>query len=52
MFSEKKIFLKKKRGERFKSTTINKIRGKKIKNLYSKKDIKDYIKQFKLNHQY
>jgi UDP-glucose 4-epimerase len=50
MFSAKKIFLKKKRGERFESTTITKIRGKKIKNLYSKKDIKDYIKQFKLNH--
>lgn len=52
MFSAKKIFLEKKRGERFKSTTITKIRGKKIKNLYSKIDIKDYIKQFKLNHQY
>jgi UDP-glucose 4-epimerase len=52
MFSAKKIFLEKKRGERFKSTTISKIRGKKIKNLYSKRDIKDYINQFKLNHQY
>jgi UDP-glucose 4-epimerase len=52
MFSAKRIFLKKERGERFKSTTITKIRGKKIINLYSKKDIKEYIKEFKLNHQY
>jgi UDP-glucose 4-epimerase len=52
MFSAKRIFLKKERGERFKSTTITKIRGKKIINLYSKKDIKEYIKEFKLKHQY
>ena len=47
MFSGKKIFLEKRRGERFRSTTISKIRGKKIINLYSKRDIKDYIHELK-----
>jgi UDP-glucose 4-epimerase len=50
-FSNKIRYIPKRKGERFESTVIKKIRGIKINNLFSKKDIKDYVKNFKLHNQ-
>jgi len=48
-FSSKIKFLKERRGERFKSSLVAKIRGKKIYFVKSKIDIKKYIKNFLIN---
>ena len=50
-FSNKIRYIPKRKGERFESTAIIKIRGIKINNLFSQKDIKDYVKNFKLHNQ-
>jgi UDP-glucose 4-epimerase len=47
LFSNNIKYIKKRRGERFKSTIIKKIRGKKIINLVGKRTLKDYINNFK-----
>jgi UDP-glucose 4-epimerase len=47
MFSNKIKFIKERRGERFRSTVINSIRGKKIIYFHAKKDLKDYINNYK-----
>ena len=46
-FSKKKIFITERRGERFKSTTVKKIRNKKIFNRVGKIELKTYINNFK-----
>jgi UDP-glucose 4-epimerase len=51
LFSNNITYLKQRLGERFESRVLKSIRGIKIKNLKSKIDIKDYIREFvKKNH--
>jgi UDP-glucose 4-epimerase len=50
LFSKNIKYIKQRDGERFKSTIINSIRGNKITNLYSNRDLKDYINDFKKNN--
>jgi len=47
LFSNNIKYIKKRRGERFKSTIIRKVRDKKIINLVGKRTLKDYINDFK-----
>jgi UDP-glucose 4-epimerase len=47
LFSNNIKYIKKRRGERFKSTIIKTIRDKKIINLIGKRTLKDYINNFK-----
>jgi UDP-glucose 4-epimerase len=47
LFSKNIKFIKNRKGERFKSTIISSIRGKKIINLRGKIALKDYINNFK-----
>ena len=47
LFSKNIKFIKERDGERFKSTLISSIRGKKIINLVGKIELKDYINDFK-----
>jgi UDP-glucose 4-epimerase len=47
LFSNNIKYIKKRRGERFKSTIIRAIRGKKIINLVGKRTLNDYINNFK-----
>jgi UDP-glucose 4-epimerase len=47
LFSNNIKYIKKRRGERFKSIIIRKIRDKKITNLVGKRTLKDYINDFK-----
>jgi len=47
LFSKNIKFIKKRKGERFKSAIISSIRGKKIINLRGKIALKDYINNFK-----
>jgi UDP-glucose 4-epimerase len=49
-FSRKIKYLKPRLGERFESKLLSSIRGIKIRNLYSKIDIKDYIANFIKNN--
>jgi UDP-glucose 4-epimerase len=46
-FSNNIKYLKSRRGERFVSTIVKSIRDKKIINLFSKKDLKKYIEDYK-----
>ena len=46
-FSNKKIYIPERRGERFKSTIVKKIRNKKIFNRVGKIELKTYINNFK-----
>jgi UDP-glucose 4-epimerase len=50
MFSNKFKYIKERKGERFKSSIIKSIRGKKIIDLPGKIDLKDYIYNFKKNN--
>jgi UDP-glucose 4-epimerase len=50
MFSNKKKYVKSRPGERFESNVLKSIRGIKIRNLVSRIDIKDYIKEFVKNN--
>jgi UDP-glucose 4-epimerase len=50
LFSKNIKYIKQRDGERFKSTIVNSIRGNKIINLYSNRDLKDYINYFKKNN--
>jgi UDP-glucose 4-epimerase len=47
LFSNNIKYIKKRRGERFKSTIMTTIRDKKIINLVGKRTLKDYIDDFK-----
>jgi UDP-glucose 4-epimerase len=47
LFSEKIKYIGMRKGERFKSSVINSIRGKKIINLISKISLEDYVNNFK-----
>jgi len=47
LFSKNTKFIKNRKGERFKSTIISSIRGKKIIDLRGKIALKDYINNFK-----
>ena len=47
LFSKNIKFIKKRKGERFKSTIISSIRGKKIIDLCGKIALKDYVNDFK-----
>ena len=47
LFSNNIKYIKKRRGERFKSTIMTTIRDKKIINLIGKRTLKDYINDFK-----
>ena len=47
MFSKKIKFLKKRKGERFKSSIVNKINNEKVKIYISRYSLKDYISKFK-----
>jgi UDP-glucose 4-epimerase len=49
LFSKKIKYIKERKGERFKSSIISTIRGKKITNLLGKRNLKDYISNFKKN---
>lgn len=50
LFSKNIRYIKKREGERFKSSAIKSIRGKKIINLSGKISLKDYINNFKRNN--
>jgi len=50
LFSKNIKYIKQREGERFKSKIINSIRDNKIINLYSNRDLKDYINDFKNNN--
>jgi UDP-glucose 4-epimerase len=47
LFSKNINYIKSRKGERFKSTIINSIRGKKIINLPCKQSLEDYVNDFK-----
>ena len=47
LFSNNIKYIKKRRGERFKSTIMTKVRDKKIINLVGKRTLKDYINNYK-----
>ena len=47
LFSKKIKMIPERRGERFKSSTINRIRDKKIINLIGKTSLKNYVKEIK-----
>ena len=47
MFSNKIKYIKERKGERFKSTIIKSVRGKKIIDIKGKIALKDYIDSFK-----
>jgi UDP-glucose 4-epimerase len=47
LFGKKIKYLKSRRGERFLSTIVKSIRGRRIINLYGKMDIKKYIADYK-----
>jgi UDP-glucose 4-epimerase len=50
LFSKNFKYIKERKGERFRSTTINSIRGTKLINLYGKRDLKDFIENFIKNN--
>jgi UDP-glucose 4-epimerase len=50
LFSKNIKYIKSRKGERFKSTIIDSIRGKKIINLPSKRSLEDYVNDFKKNN--
>jgi UDP-glucose 4-epimerase len=47
LFSQNIKYIKKREGERFKSTIIKEVRGKKIINLPGRRNLEDYINNFK-----
>lgn len=47
MFSKKIKMIKERKGERYKSSIVNKIKGRKIKRIICKKSLTTYINQFK-----
>jgi len=47
LFSKNIVYIKKRKGERFKSTIIKSIRGKRIIKLPCKRALEDYVKDFK-----
>ena len=49
LFSKNYKFISERKGERFKSSEVKQVRGRKIYNLYGKISITDYIKSFKNN---
>ena len=46
LFKQNYKFLPPRKGERFKSTLINKVQNKKLYHLKAKKDLKKYIQDF------
>ena len=47
LFSQNVRYIKKRQGERFRSTVIKEVRGKRITNLRGKRNLEDYINNFK-----
>jgi UDP-glucose 4-epimerase len=47
LFSQNVRYIKKRQGERFRSTIIKEVRGKRITNLRGKRNLEDYINKFK-----